>query len=140
MKDPHGGLTTAGRAWFEKTQGSHLKPGVKKTRAEMSPEDMHRKGSWAVRFYGRNGELPPLIKPNGEPTRYALSAAAWGEPVPKTVTAARRSAHKGRALLAAYAKTRGGAVKSAAKTKTSARTKKIPAGKKTARKSPAPTR
>jgi hypothetical protein len=104
LKDPRGGLTTAGRQWFAKSQGSHLKPGVKKTQAEMTPADMRRKGSWAVRFYGRKGTLPPLTKPNGEPTRYALSAAAWGEPVPTTVAAARRIAAKGRKLLAAYEK------------------------------------
>jgi hypothetical protein len=104
LKDPRGGLTTAGRDWFAKKQGSHLKPGVKKSEADMTPADMRRKGSWAVRFYGRKGALPPLSKPNGEPTRYALSAAAWGEPVPKTVAAARRIATKGRKLLAAYEK------------------------------------
>ena len=47
----------------------------------MTPEDMKRKGSWAVRFYGRSGDLPPLVNDAGEPTRFALSAAAWGEPV-----------------------------------------------------------
>jgi Domain of unknown function (DUF6321) len=106
LKDPRGGLTRAGREWFAKKQGSHLKAGVKKSRADMTPADMRRKGSWAVRFYGRKGALPPLLKPNGEPTRYALSAAAWGEPVPKTVAAARRIAAKGRRLLAAYEKTK----------------------------------
>jgi len=43
-----------------------------------------------------------LKKPNGEPTRFALTAAAWGEQVPATVTAARKIASKGRRLLAAY--------------------------------------
>jgi hypothetical protein len=120
LKDPRGGLTTAGREWFAKKQGSHLKPGVKKSRAEMTPADMRRKGSWAVRFYGRKGKLPPLSKPNGEPTRYALSAAAWGEPVPKTVTAARRIAAKGHQLLAAYEKA---IKKSSAKKSTAKKTK-----------------
>jgi len=129
LKDPRGGLTTAGRAWFKKTQGAHLKPGVKKTRGEMTPEDMHRKGSWAVRFYGRKGALPPLVKPDGTSTRYALSAAAWGEPVPKTVAAARRIAAKGHVLLAAYAKWKGGgSTKAASK-------KKTVSGKNPARKS-----
>jgi hypothetical protein len=64
----------------------------------MSPEEMKRKGSWAVRFYGRKGRLPPLMKA-GKPTRFALTAAAWGEPVPKTVSAARKIADKGRRLL-----------------------------------------
>lgn len=102
-KDPKGGLTAAGRAAFARSQGAHLKPGVKKKRvADMSPQEMRRKGSWAVRFYGRTGKLPPLKDDNGKPTRFALTAAAWGEPVPRTVTAARRIAAKGHALLKRY--------------------------------------
>ena len=72
----------------------------------MTPQDLHRKGSWAVRFYGRKGALPPLRKPDGSPSRFALTAAAWGEPVPRTVAAARKIAEKGHRLLAAYAKTK----------------------------------
>lgn len=98
-KNPKGGLTAAGRKYFKKKEGANLKPGVKKPEAEMSTADMKRKGSWAVRFYGREGKLPALEK-DGEPTRFALTAAAWGEPVPKTVAAARRIAAKGRRLLA----------------------------------------
>ena len=64
----------------------------------MTPEDMRRKGSWATRFYGRKS-LPPLRDAAGEPTRFALSAHAWGEPVPKTEAEARRIAEKGRELL-----------------------------------------
>lgn len=105
-KDPKGGLTAAGRRAFAKKDGSHLKPGVMKSDADMSPSDMKRKGSWAVRFYGRK-ELPPLIDKNGEPTRHALSAHAWGEPVPKTVAAARRIAAKGERLLEKYHKLKG---------------------------------
>lgn len=101
-QDPKGGLTAAGREAFRRSEGAHLKPGVKKAEAEMTPEDMKRKGSWAVRFYGRSGDLPPLVKPDGEPTRFALSAAVWGEPVPKTEAAARRIAAKGRKLLERY--------------------------------------
>jgi hypothetical protein len=110
LKDPHGGLTKAGRDWFGRTQGSHLKPGVKKSRASLTPTEMRRKGSWAVRFYGRRGKLPPLRKPDGTATRYALSAAAWGEAVPRTVEQARKIAAKGRQLLEVYekAKARGG--------------------------------
>ena len=58
-KDPEGGLTAAGRAAFAAKDGSHLKPGVTKADAEMSPEDMKRKGSWAVRFYGRGSAAAP---------------------------------------------------------------------------------
>jgi hypothetical protein len=101
-KNPGGGLTAAGRRYFERTQGAHLKPGVKKKDANMSAQEMRRKGSWAVRFYGRKGKLPALKKPDGSPTRYALTAAAWGEPVPKSVDAAKRIAAKGHRLLARY--------------------------------------
>jgi hypothetical protein len=102
-KDPKGGLTAAGRKEFEQKEGAHLKPGVKKFEAEMSPEEMKRKGSWAARFYGRES-LPPLKKKDGSPTRFALSAAAWGEPVPKTEAAARKIAAKGKKLLEKYRK------------------------------------
>lgn len=97
-RDPRGGLTAAGRREFKRKEGAHLKPGVKKLVREMSPEEMRRKGSWAVRFYGRR-TLSPLVDKNGKPTRFALTAAAWGEPVPKTAQAARRIAAKGRRLL-----------------------------------------
>jgi len=102
-KDPKGGLTAAGRRAFARRDGSHLKPGVKKKSvAAMTPEEMRRKGSWAERFYGRKGELPALIDKNGKPTRFAKTAAAWGEPVPRTVAAARKIAAKGRRLLDRY--------------------------------------
>lgn len=100
-KDPKGGLTAAGRRAFARKQGSHLKPGVTKKASEMTPQEMRRKGSWAVRFYGRE-QLPPLVDRNGRPTRHALSAHAWGEPVPRTVAAARRIAAKGKRLLDRY--------------------------------------
>ena len=101
-KDPKGGLTAAGRKAFAKSEGAHLKPGVRKAEADMTPEEMKRKGSWAVRFYVREGDLPPLIDAHGKPTRFALTARAWGEPVPKTEAAARRIAAKGRKLLERY--------------------------------------
>lgn len=100
-KDPKGGLTAAGRKAFARKDGSHLKPGVTKKSSEMTPQDMRRKGSWAVRFYGRK-KLPPLVDERGRPTRHALSAHAWGEPVPKTAAAARRIAARGERLLQRY--------------------------------------
>jgi hypothetical protein len=103
-KDPHGGLTAAGRKAFARKQGAHLKPGVTKKASEMTSQDMRRKGSWAVRFYGRK-KLPPLVDARGRPTRHALSAHAWGEPVPKTAAAARRIAAKGKRLLDRYQRT-----------------------------------
>jgi hypothetical protein len=100
-KDPRGGLTAAGRRAFAAKDGAHLKPGVTKPLSQMTPTEMRRKGSWAVRFYGR-AKLPPLVDAKGQPTRHALSAHAWGEPVPKTVAAARRIAARGERLLARY--------------------------------------
>jgi hypothetical protein len=105
-RDPAGGLTAAGRAEFARRDGAHLKPGVKKATRDMTPEEMRRKGSWATRFYGR-ARLPPLVDADGKPTRFARSAHAWGEPVPRTEAAARAIAERGRALLAAYRRTRG---------------------------------
>lgn len=106
-KDPRGGLTAAGRKAFARKQGAHLRPGVTKRETEMTPQEMRRKGSWAVRFYGR-AKLPPLVNAKGQPTRHALSARAWGEPVPKTVAAARRIAAKGERLLARYRRAKTG--------------------------------
>ena len=100
-KDPGGGLTAAGRKAFARKEGAHLKPGVRKPASRMSPDEMRRKGSWAMRFYGR-AKLPALVDGKGKPTRFALSAHAWGEPVPRTVTAARRIAAKGARLMARY--------------------------------------
>jgi Domain of unknown function (DUF6321) len=100
-KNPRGGLTAAGRQALARRDGAQLKPGVKKPVAEMTPEEMRRKGSWAMRFYGR-AELPALVDAQGEPTRFALSAHAWGEPVPRTEAAARRIAAKGCKLLERY--------------------------------------
>jgi uncharacterized protein YycO len=98
-KNPEGGLTEAGRRHFERSgESKDLKPGVKKPVDEMSTKDMKRKGSWARRFYGQS-PLPPLKKPNGEPTRLALTAKAWGEPVPQNEQQARAIAAKGTRLL-----------------------------------------
>lgn len=99
LRDPKGGLTAAGRRHFARTEGAELKPGVKG--AADTPEKMRRKGSFLRRFYGRS-DVPPLVKPNGEPTRYALAARAWGEAAPTTVAAVRALAAKGARLLERY--------------------------------------
>jgi Domain of unknown function (DUF6321) len=98
LRSPRGGLSAAGRAFYARKEGAHLRPGVSKPPAKMTAEDMRRKGSWARRFYGRK-QLPALRDASGKPTRFALTAAAWGEPVPRTVAAAREIAKKGKALL-----------------------------------------
>jgi hypothetical protein len=101
LKDPKGGLTEAGREQFKKSQGAHLKPGVKSVK---TPEDMKRKGSFLRRHYGKKA-ISPLIDAKGKPTRFALQAHAWGEPVPKTQAAVTKLAEKGTALLEKYHKT-----------------------------------
>ena len=98
LKDPKGGLTQAGRDKYNRETGSKLKAGVK-GKAD-TPEKMRRKGSFLTRFF--TNPSGSMIKPNGEPTRLALSAAAWGEPVPKNRSDAASLAAKGRNLLDRY--------------------------------------
>lgn len=113
LKDPKGGLTAAGRAHFKKKEGAHLKPGVKG--AANTPEKMKRKGSFLRRHFANLAG--PLTDDDGKPTRLALSARAWGEPVPKTAAAAKELAEKGTRLLERYekAKERAKAAKKKAK-------------------------
>jgi HK97 family phage prohead protease len=102
LKDPKGGLTAAGRAHFKKTEGANLKPGVRG--AADTPEKMRRKGSFLTRFY--SNPSGPLTNEDGEPTRLALAAAAWGEPVPKNASDAAELAAKGRRMLERYSKSK----------------------------------
>ena len=98
-KDPKGGLTEAGRRKFERSgESKDLKPGVKESNP--TGEKARRKGSFLTRFY--TNPSGPLVKETGEPTRLALAANAWGEPVPRTRGAAARLAAKGRNLLEKY--------------------------------------
>lgn len=99
-KNFKGGLTQAGRDKFNKATEGNLKPGVKG--AANTPEKIRRKGSFLRRFFAKSS-IPPLKLPNGKPSRFALSAAAWGEPVPTSAAAVRRLAAKGEALLKRYA-------------------------------------
>ena len=98
IRDPKGGLTAYGRAHFKRTEGADLKPGVKG--AADTPEKMRRKGSFLTRFY--TNPSGPLKKDDGEPTRLALAARAWGEAAPSTPAAAARLAAKGRSMLEQY--------------------------------------
>lgn len=92
IKDPQGGLTAAGRAHFKRTEGANLKPGVTNY-SGASTADKKRWTNWATRFAGRS-DIPPLKKPNGEPTRFALMFRAWGEPVPSSEAQVRAVAKK----------------------------------------------
>jgi hypothetical protein len=93
-KDPKGGLTAAGRKTYNEATGGNLKPGVKG--AADTPEKKRRKGSFLTRHF--TTPPGPVVK-DGKPTRQALQAAAWGEPVPTTVAAEKKLAAKGRKLL-----------------------------------------
>lgn len=102
LKDPKGGLTAAGRRHFKETEGANLKPGVRG--AADTPEKMRRKGSFLTRFF--TNPSGPMKDDKGRPTRLALSAAAWGEPVPQNTQDAAELAAKGRRLLERYANTK----------------------------------
>lgn len=97
-KNPRGGLSAAGREAYNRATGANLKAGV--TGIADTPEKMRRKGSFLVRMFGN--PTGGATKPNGEPTRRALSASAWGEEVPKSTGSMLALASKGRRLLAAY--------------------------------------
>ena len=106
LKDPKGGLTAAGRRHFKETEGANLKPGVRGPAD--TPEKMRRKGSFLTRFF--TNPSGPMKNDKGKPTRLALSAAAWGEPVPHNRQDAAALAAKGRRLLERYAKTQNKSV------------------------------
>lgn len=125
LKDPQGGLTAAGRAHFKTTEGANLKPGVKGPAD--TAEKMKRKGSFLRRHFAN--PAGPMADGDGEPTRLALSAKAWGEKVPKTDADAKALAEKGERLLARYQKAKEKAKAEAKAAKASA--------KKTATKKPA---
>lgn len=93
-RDPHGGLAPSGRAKYA-LAGAHLRPGVRTVR---TAEDARRKGSFLRRMYAR-ADVPPLQDARGRPTRYALQAHAWGEPVPRTRADVRQLAARGAELL-----------------------------------------
>lgn len=118
-KNPEGGLTAEGRRYFAKKEGSHLRPGVQ-GKAD-TPQKLRRKGSFLRRHFAH--PRGPMVK-DGKPTRLALSAHAWGEPVPKDMKAAKRLAHKGAVLLKKYESAKRVTRKPAAKKRTSTRRRK----------------
>ena len=73
-KNPKGGLTAKGRAYFKRKEGANLKAPVKKTPAKGS-KDFNRKVSFAARFGGMKGALKDS---KGRPTRLKLALKAWG--------------------------------------------------------------
>lgn len=67
-KSPSGGLTEAGRKYYERKEGGNLKAPVK---SGVNP----RRVSFAARFAGMDA---PMKDDKGRPTRYALALKAWG--------------------------------------------------------------
>ena len=135
LKDPKGGLTKAGREHFKETAGATLKPGVKG--AADTPEKMKRKGSFLRRHFA-NPDTGPMKDEKGKPTRRALSAQAWGEPVPSTDADVKKLAKKGKQLLEQYHEATD--KKPAAAKKTTAKAKAEPkaaSAKAPAKKAPA---
>ncbi len=131
-KNPEGGLTAKGRALFAEKEGLHLRPGVQGPAD--TPEKMVRKGSFLRRHFAN--PQGPMKDGKGAPTRLALSAHAWGEPVPENLGDAKKLAHEGHELLEQYHAAKDGAKQGnagARKTTQTAYTKKVaaksPAGK-----------
>ena len=111
-KNPEGGLNAKGRASL-KAQGHDIKPGVKGPAD--TPEKQRRKGSFLSRMFGP-GAPGSMKQDNGEPSRRALSAKAWGEPVPSDDAGRARLYAKGQALLKKYENTKESAAIHAVKT------------------------
>lgn len=76
-KDPKGGLNAKGVASYRKEHpGSKLKTAVTTPPSKLKPgsKDANRRKSFCARMSGMPG---PMKKPNGEPTRKALSLRKW---------------------------------------------------------------
>jgi len=69
-KNPSGGLNAKGRASL-RAQGHNIKPPAPHPKTE---RDAGRKASFCARMSGMPGAMR---KPNGEPTRKALSLKKW---------------------------------------------------------------
>ena len=124
-KDPKGGLTAEGRRYFKEKEGLNLRPGVR-GKAD-TPEKMVRKGSFLRRHFAN--PPGPVKDKKGQPTRQALQAAAWGEPVPQNEADEKKLAAKGAELLKEYHALRDGDTAGAKPGKKAGLTKRS-AGKK----------
>ena len=71
-RNPKGGLSSSGRARYNRATGSNLRPPVK-TRPDTLSE-YRRKGSFLVRMGSSKGQLFKA----GKKTRLKLSLEAWG--------------------------------------------------------------
>jgi hypothetical protein len=96
-KKESGGLSAKGIKFYNQ-QGKNIKPGVKGP--PDTPEKKKRLGSYLTRFF--SNPSGPMKNEKGEPTRLALSANNWSQPVPKNMADAAKLARKGRRLLEQY--------------------------------------
>lgn len=125
-KDPKGGLNAEGRKFYKQAEGLRLRPGVK-GKAD-TPEKMVRKGSFLRRHFAN--PQGPVKDAEGQPTRQALEAAAWGEPVPRNTADERKLAAKGKKLLDRYHAIKEGAKEQKkAKATTGRKSSKVTANK-----------
>lgn len=72
-KNPRGGLSSRGRARYNRATGSNLRPPVKSRPDTLS--EYRRKGSFLVRMGSSRGRL---FDEKGRKTRLKLSLEAWG--------------------------------------------------------------
>lgn len=72
-KNPEGGLNEKGRASL-RAKGQNIKRPVSSKQAKRSPKAAKRRKSFCARMSGMPG---PMKKPNGKPTRKALSLRKW---------------------------------------------------------------
>jgi hypothetical protein len=75
-KNPTGGLTQKGRDHYNRESGGHLKAPVTTppSKLKKGSKSANRRKSFCARMSGVEG---PMKKPNGEPTRKALSLKKW---------------------------------------------------------------
>lgn len=73
-KNPEGGLSAKGRAYFKRTEGANLKPPVSKDAAKKSAVKAARRKSFCARMSGVKG---PMKDEKGKPTRKALALRKW---------------------------------------------------------------
>ena len=74
FQNPKGGLNSAGREYFKRTEGANLKPPVSSEQASKSPKAAARRKSFCARMSGVKGSMKDE---KGRPTRKALALRKW---------------------------------------------------------------
>lgn len=73
-QNPEGGLNQKGRDYYNRKNGSRLKPPVSKEQAAKSEKSANRRKSFCARMGGVKG---PMKDEKGRPTRKALALKKW---------------------------------------------------------------